>query len=113
MCSSGLEALTFPFTTMFPKSTDLRYTASAAIATYTLLPHVLSFRPCPSALERAYSLASFGLRVGIVRLANVYDLMRWGFTSVNILSKWLSFFLRCWRWLALGFGFHFRVLQVP
>src|SRR5690606_8365317 len=38
MCSSGLEALNFPFSTMFIRSTDLRFTTSPAIATYTLLP---------------------------------------------------------------------------
>src|SRR5690606_8507430 len=38
MCSSGLEALTFPFSTMFLRITDLRFTTSPAIATYTLLP---------------------------------------------------------------------------
>jgi len=38
MCSSGLEALTFPFSTMSLRSTDLRFTTSPAIATYTLLP---------------------------------------------------------------------------
>jgi len=36
MCSSGLEALTFPCSTKFFKSTDLRFTTSPAIATYTL-----------------------------------------------------------------------------
>ena len=43
MCSSGLEALSFPFSTKFLRSTDLRFTTSPAIATYTLLPPVL---PC-------------------------------------------------------------------
>lgn len=38
MCSSGLEALTCPFSTKFLRSTDLRFTTSPAIATYTLLP---------------------------------------------------------------------------
>jgi len=37
MCSSGLEALTFPFSTKLLRSTDLRFTTSPAIATYTLL----------------------------------------------------------------------------
>ena len=43
MCSSGLEAPTCPFGTKFLRSTDLRFTTSPAIATYTLLPPVL---PC-------------------------------------------------------------------
>ena len=38
MCSSGLEALTCPFSTKLLRSTDLRFTTSPAIATYTLLP---------------------------------------------------------------------------
>ena len=38
MCSSGLEALSCPFSTKFLRSTDLRFTTSPAIATYTLLP---------------------------------------------------------------------------
>jgi hypothetical protein len=109
MCSSGLEALSCPFSTKFLRSTDLRFTTSPAIATYTLLPHVLSIRPSLSAWVRAYSLASFGLRVGIERLANVYDLMRWVFTSLNILSILLSFLLRSWRWFVLAFGFPFQV----
>ena len=37
MCSSGLEALSCPFSTKFFRSTDLRFTTSPAIATYTLL----------------------------------------------------------------------------
>src|SRR5690606_2708404 len=37
MCSSGLEALSCPFSTKFLRSTDLRFTTSPAIATYTLL----------------------------------------------------------------------------
>ena len=43
MCSSGLDALSCPFSTKFLKSTDLRFTTSPAIATYTLLPPVLPF----------------------------------------------------------------------
>ncbi|MFQ3579559.1 MAG: hypothetical protein SNJ71_05405 [Bacteroidales bacterium] len=35
MCSSGLEAISCPFSTKFLKSTDLRFTTSPAIATYT------------------------------------------------------------------------------
>jgi len=38
MCSSGLEALTCPFSKKFHRSTDLRFTTLPAIATYTLLP---------------------------------------------------------------------------
>jgi len=38
MCSSGLEALTFPFSTKFLRSTGLRFNTKPAIATYTLLP---------------------------------------------------------------------------
>jgi len=37
MCSSGLEALSCQFITKFLRSTDLRFTSSPAIATYTLL----------------------------------------------------------------------------
>jgi len=37
MCSSGLEALSCPFSTKFLRSTDFRFTTSPAIATYTLL----------------------------------------------------------------------------
>ena len=37
MCSSGLEALSFPFAQKFLKRTDFRFTTSPAIATYTLL----------------------------------------------------------------------------
>ncbi len=37
MCSSGLEALSCPFSTKFLRSTDLRFTTSTVIATYTLL----------------------------------------------------------------------------
>lgn len=37
MCSSGLEALSYPLSTKFFKSTDLRFTTKPAIATYTLL----------------------------------------------------------------------------
>ena len=37
MCSSGLEALTCPFSTKFLRCTELRFTTSPAIATYTLL----------------------------------------------------------------------------
>ena len=43
MCSSGLEALSCPFSTKFLRSTDLRFTTSPAIATYTLLPPSASF----------------------------------------------------------------------
>lgn len=53
MCSSGLEALICPFGTKFFGSTDLRFTTSPAIATYTLLGH------------RASS-SSVGLSVGLV-----------------------------------------------
>lgn len=70
---------------------------------------VVFFRPCSSAWERVYSLTSFGLRLGIERLANVYDLMRWAITSLNILSKLLSYLLRCWQLIALAFGFPFQV----
>lgn len=38
MCSSGLEALSCPFSTKFLRSTDLRFTILTAIATYPLLP---------------------------------------------------------------------------
>ena len=38
MCSSGLEAISCPFSTKFVNCTDLRFTTSPAIATYTLLP---------------------------------------------------------------------------
>ncbi len=41
MCSSGLEALSCPFSTKFLRSTDLRFTTSPAIATYTLLAAVI------------------------------------------------------------------------
>jgi hypothetical protein len=111
MCSSGLEAHSCPFSTKFFRSRDLRFTTSPAIATYTLLPHVLSFRLSLLAWARAYFLASFGLREGIERLANVYDLMCWVFTSLNISSILLSFLLRCWRWLVLAFRFLFRLLK--
>jgi hypothetical protein len=37
MCSSGLGALSCPFSTKFLRSTYLRFTTSSAIATYTLL----------------------------------------------------------------------------
>ena len=51
MCSSGLEVLSFPFSTKFFKSTDLRFTTSPAIATYTLLQAGLLssviVKPCP------------------------------------------------------------------
>ncbi len=43
MCSSGLEALSCPFSTNFLSSTDLRFTTSLAIATYTLLGNRASF----------------------------------------------------------------------
>ena len=43
MCSSGLEAISCPFSTKFFRSTDLRFTTSPAIVTYTLLPPVLPF----------------------------------------------------------------------
>ncbi len=47
MCSSGLEALSCPFSTKFLRNTDLRYATSTAIATYTLLPAgVLVHRIC-------------------------------------------------------------------
>ena len=47
MCSSGLEALTCPFSTKFFRSTNLRFTTSPAIATYTLLcAGVLVHRVC-------------------------------------------------------------------
>src|SRR5690554_2413144 len=45
MCSSGLEALSCPFSTKYFRSTDLRLTTSPAIATYTLLPTVLLCLP--------------------------------------------------------------------
>jgi len=45
MCSSGLEALSCPFSTKYFRSTDLRLTTSPAIATYTLLPPVLLCLP--------------------------------------------------------------------
>jgi len=45
MCSSGLEALPYPLSTKFFRSTDLRFTTLPAIATYTLLcPGVLVVR---------------------------------------------------------------------
>jgi hypothetical protein len=44
MCSSGLEALSCPFSTKFLRSTDLRFTTSPAIATYTLLVFKVCFR---------------------------------------------------------------------
>ena len=68
MCSSGLEALSCLFSTKFVSSRDLRFTTSPAIATYTLLPHVLLLRSFLSALAKTYSLASFGLRVGLCDL---------------------------------------------
>jgi len=37
MCSSGLEAPYFPFSTKYFRSIDLRFTTTPAIATYTLL----------------------------------------------------------------------------
>src|SRR5690554_14364 len=43
MCSSGLEALSFPFSTKFLRSKDLRFTTLPAIATYTLLGNRASF----------------------------------------------------------------------
>jgi len=45
-CSSGLKSLLFPFSTNFLlRSTDLRFTTSPAIATYTLIKDgVIVFR---------------------------------------------------------------------
>lgn len=43
MCSSGLEALSCPFSTKFLRIKDLRFTTSPAIATYTLLAVGLLF----------------------------------------------------------------------
>jgi hypothetical protein len=43
MRSSGLEALTCPFSTKFLRSTELRFTTSPAIGTYTLLGNRASF----------------------------------------------------------------------
>jgi len=37
MCSSGLEALTCPFSIKLLRGTDLQITTSPAIATYTML----------------------------------------------------------------------------
>lgn len=75
MCSSGLEALACPFSTKFLKSTDLRFTTSPAIATYT---HVRA--SCfifgrwfvgrfARAVGQTHSLPSFGLSVGLSGLA--------------------------------------------
>lgn len=47
ICSSGLEALSCPVSTKFFRFSDLRFTSSLAIATYTLLPAgVLVHRVC-------------------------------------------------------------------
>ena len=55
MCSSGLGALSCPFSTKFFNSTDLRLTTSPAIATYTLLcPGVLVVR-----VSKPLSILSF------------------------------------------------------
>jgi len=76
MCSSGLEALTFPFSTKFLRSTNLRFTISPAIATYTLLGH----RASSSSVGLSVGLGmrwdghtlqpSLGLSVGWCGLAN-------------------------------------------
>lgn len=91
------------------RATNARKPLKPACTIHIVVPSLFSFRPSLSAWARAYSLASFGLRLGIERLANVYDLMRWVFTSLNILSKLLSFLLWSWRLLALAFGFPFQV----
>src|SRR5690554_1840083 len=64
MCSSGLEALSCPFSTKFLRCTDLRFTTSPAIATYTLLPPVLPCLPWFVGLFVVVSLIVFCRAVG-------------------------------------------------
>src|SRR5690606_38874027 len=87
MCSSGLEALTCPFSTKFFRSKDLRFTTSPAIATYTLLPAgVLVHRFC-----KPLSLLSFRViflcRVGLCVCVFYFFLKGWK-KYFEILSAW-------------------------
>ena len=83
MCSSGLEALSGPFSTKFLKSTDLRFTTSPAIATYTLLPPVLPCLP--------WFVGLFVAVIFIVFCRAVGHFLKFLFSCVAFASSFKSF----------------------
>ena len=66
MCSSGLEALSCPFSTKFLRSTDLRFTTSPAIATYTLLAAVIHWLSCINPSKFGLKVAEMGITLSSI-----------------------------------------------
>ena len=88
MCSSGLEALSSPFSTKFLKSTDLRFTTTPAIATYTLLPPVLPCLP--------WFVGLFVAVIFIVFCRAVGHFLKFLFSCVAFASSLTELWLQRW-----------------
>ena len=100
MCSSGLESLTFPFSTKFLRSKDLRFTTSPAIATYTLLPPVL---PCLPWFIGLYVTTFFIVFCRAVGHFKNFFCFCVGFAS-SLTKLWL---VRLWQCACKWCGHHF------
>lgn len=86
MCSSGLEALSCPFSTKFLRSTSLRFTTSPAIVTYTLLPAGVLFH----SICKPLSLLLLCVFVVLVSVSGVLIFLKGR-------KKYFEFFLKGWQ----------------